>query len=69
MKNKNNCRFLTVNELNDHFGIKPSLIYWWLREKKIIHYKVGKKVLIKELDFLTFLEAHRQEVFDFDEEI
>jgi len=51
-------KFLTVSTASNQFNLKPSLIYHWLRGKKFRYYKIEKKVLFKEIDFINFINLH-----------
>lgn len=51
-------RLLTVRKLCAERDLKPSLIYWWIRNRDIDFIKVGKKVLIPEKPFNEFLERN-----------
>jgi len=57
MKSSNKRR-VTVKEIHDIYGIKPSTIYWWLKDRKIPFAKVGKLVFIKAMDVENLLEIN-----------
>ncbi len=45
-------RWLSVDEIADHLGIKKDTVYKWVRRRKMPFHKVGKllKFQIKEVD-------------------
>lgn len=58
MKSTENKKLLTVSEIFREYGVKPALVYHWVRFRKFRIIKVGKKVLIQKCDFEEFLDAH-----------
>jgi predicted DNA-binding transcriptional regulator AlpA len=54
-----NGRLLTVKKACEIYGLDPTLIYHWIRYKKFDLFKLDKKVLFLESDFLNFLEQHK----------
>lgn len=58
MERKNNKKLLNVSDIFDEYGIKPALVYHWIRFRKFQIFKVGKKVLILRTEFEAFLNAH-----------
>ncbi len=52
-------RLLTVKKASKVYGVDPSLVYHWLRYRRLDFFKLGKKVLFWEEDFLSFLEEHK----------
>lgn len=58
MDRKNNKKLLNVSDIFDEFGIKPALVYHWVRCKKFPIIKIGKKILIKRAEFDSFLNSH-----------
>jgi len=60
MKKPSKERLLTIKELSTERGLNPSLVYWWVRERKFEVVRVGKKVLIPEKAFDAFIEFHRE---------
>lgn len=58
MKNGENSKLLSVSNLSKEFGIKPGLIYHWIRYRKISIIKIDKKVLIPRAEFEDFLSSH-----------
>ena len=58
MKSRNDKKLLTVSEIFQVYGIKPALVYHWIRFRKFQIFKVGKKVLILRTEFEAFLNAH-----------
>ncbi len=54
-------KLLTVKKACEIYGIEPSLIYHWVRYKKLIFYKIDKNILINESEFKEFLEYYRVE--------
>jgi len=53
-----NQKYLTVKQIYEKYGIKPTKTYWYIREGKIFYAKIGKSVLIPEKDFQIFLTNH-----------
>ncbi len=51
-------KMLTVSDIFDEYGIKPALVYHWVRFRKFQILKINKKILIQKCDFEEFLEAH-----------
>jgi len=58
MKSIINKKLLTVSDIYQEYGIKPALIYHWIRYKKFRILKINKKILIQKCDFDEFLYAH-----------
>jgi predicted DNA-binding transcriptional regulator AlpA len=54
-----NGKLLTVKKACEIYGLDPTLIYHWIRYKKFDFFKLDKKVLFLESDFLDFLEQHK----------
>jgi len=55
-------KFLTVKKITSKYELEPSLIYYWVRNKKFSYYKFEKKILIEEQDFLNFIELNKIEI-------
>lgn len=51
-------KLLSVSTVSKEFGVKPALVYHWIRYRKFPIIKVDKKVLIPRQDFEAFLESH-----------
>lgn len=58
MQDKEKARFLYVSGIYKEFGIKPALVYFWIRYHKFPILKIDKKILIPRSDFEAFLESH-----------
>jgi hypothetical protein len=58
MQNKENGKLLSVSTIYKEFGIKPALVYHWIRYRKFPVIKIDKKVLIPRADFEAFLNSH-----------
>ena len=50
--NATNTRWLSVDEIAIHLGVKPTTVYKWLERKNIPAYKVGRlwKFQEREID-------------------
>lgn len=60
MKQEESTRkLLTVQKANEIYGVDLSLIYHWIRYKKFDFFKLDKKLLFWEKDFLDFLEQNK----------
>lgn len=57
-------KLLTVKKACEIYGLDPTLIYHWIRYRKFDLFKLDKKVLFLESDFLDFLEQHKVKKFD-----
>lgn len=60
------AKLLTVAEAAEHAGVSPSLIYQWVTERRLAHYRPGGKgkrgkVLISPRDLDAFMESLRVE--------
>jgi len=55
-------KLLTVKKITSKYELEPSLIYYWVRNKKFSYYKFEKKILIEEQDFLNFIELNKIEI-------
>lgn len=51
---------LTLEEIQDKFGIPKSTLGKWAREKTIKAFKLGKKWRIYEDDWISFVEKERE---------
>jgi len=60
MKKTKQGRFLTVKSISSDYGIKKSTLYWWVRNRALPFYRVGKQIFFREDELLGFLESHRQ---------
>ena len=49
---------LTVKKAAIKYGLDRSLLYHWIRYKKFPYFKIEKKILFWESDFITFIESH-----------
>jgi len=59
-------KFLSVTEAAERIGVSESLVYQWVEERRIPHYRLGGKgkrgkVMIAEADLSAFLASCRQE--------
>lgn len=39
---------LTVSEVAEYLGVSKDTVYTMVREKKIVHFKIGRRVLFKK---------------------
>ena len=53
-----NSKFTTVRKASEKYGVDQSLIYYWIRNRKFLYNKIGKKILFKEVDFTNFINSH-----------
>jgi excisionase family DNA binding protein len=51
--------WLTVKEIAEELKVEISTVQGWIREKKLIAYKVGRDYRIKREDFDRFLKERR----------
>jgi len=51
-------RYLSVKKIEEIYAINPNKVYWWVRNGKIIYTKIGKTLLIPEVEFRQFLERN-----------
>jgi len=51
-------KLLTVQKASNKYGLDRSLLYHWIRYKKFSYFKIEKKILFWESDFISFLESH-----------
>ncbi|MFQ6606887.1 MAG: helix-turn-helix domain-containing protein [Fidelibacterota bacterium] len=54
--------WFTVREIAERYNISESLVRKMIRERKVRHYRVGRKILIKPKDFEAAMEL--VETFD-----
>jgi excisionase family DNA binding protein len=57
---------MTVKEAAERIGVSESLVYQWISERLLPHYRLGGKgkrgkVMIDEADLSAFLASCRQE--------
>jgi excisionase family DNA binding protein len=57
---------LTVSEAAERIGVSDSLVYQWIEERRIPHYRLGGRgkrgcIRIEEADLVEFLAGCRQE--------
>lgn len=53
---------LTINEICKRMKVSRQSVYYWLDE--IPHFKIGKRVRVKESDFEAWLEKHSRKPGD-----
>lgn len=58
---KTMIKFLSPKQLSELSGIPIQTIYYLIRTHALPHYRIGKKLLISDVDFFAFLELHREE--------
>jgi excisionase family DNA binding protein len=51
--------WLTVKEIAEELKVEISTVQGWIREKKLIAYKVGRDYRIKREDYDRFLKERR----------
>jgi len=51
-------KYMTVRQIHEKYGIKPTSTYWYIQQKKFRYLKIGKSVFIFEKDFKKFLDNH-----------
>jgi len=56
--NKNRGKLLTPKKAKEIYGIEPSKIYNWIRNRKFRFIKPEKEILFWEKDLLDFLDKH-----------
>lgn len=57
--NQNPAVMLSVREGAELLGIAPPTMRLWISQGRIAHYRLGRRVVLKESDLLAFLEASR----------
>lgn len=58
-------RILTVREISEKLKVSQNTVRWWLREGRIIGFRVGCRWRVKERELLKFLDMREdQEVLD-----
>jgi len=50
-KTQSNKQWYTVTEIARHFNISESLVRIFIREKKLKHHRVGRKIIVKPSEF------------------
>ena len=55
---------LTPKKVREKYGIAPTKVYHWIREKRFAFIKPGKEILFWEKDLLDFLEQHEVPAWD-----
>lgn len=58
-KRESNSKLLSVKTACEYYGLEPSLLYHWIRQRKFPIYKLDKKVLFEKSDFEFFLQYNR----------
>lgn len=48
-------KYLSPKQVNEIYGIKPTMTYWWIHQGKIVHVKIGRSVLIPQKGLEVFL--------------
>ncbi len=56
--------WLTVKEIAEELKVEISTVQGWIREKKLIAYKVGRDYRIKRVDYDRFLKERRTDKED-----
>lgn len=49
---------LTVKDVHEIYGIKPSTVYWWVKDHKIAYSKIGKNIFLKVIDVERLLDRN-----------
>ena len=53
-----NKKLMTVRDIQDTYGIKPSTVRWWIRDGVLSHIKVGKLLFIKQVEIENLIEKN-----------
>jgi excisionase family DNA binding protein len=59
--NSTNGRKRSPRQIAEISGVDLQSIYYFVRSHRLPHYRIGKKILISENDWLDFMNKHRQE--------
>ena len=51
---------LTVQEVAEYLGISPDYVYILVRENKIIHFRLGRRILFKKAAIDEWIEKNMQ---------
>jgi excisionase family DNA binding protein len=49
--------WLTVREIADRYNVSESLVRKMIRERKVRHFRLGRKIIIKPKDFEAAMEV------------
>jgi len=60
MKGKTNGKLFTPRQLSEVTNVSTQSIYYFIREHGLEHIKIGKKILLTEEGWETFLKRHRE---------
>lgn len=60
-------RFMSVEEIAKDLGVTEETVRGYIRAKRLIAYRVGRDYKIRPEDYQKFLEGHRTDIKDTDE--
>ena len=60
-KKENQMNIVAVKGLSDTLSVKQSTIYMWVEQKRVPHFRIGKKILFDSDEVLKWLIAHKRE--------
>jgi len=61
-------RTMSVKKLSQVYDIPKWTVYSLLYKKEILHYKLGRKILIPVMEFEKYLENHSVKISETDNE-
>jgi len=51
-------KYLSPKEVNEIYGIKPTMTYWWIHQGKLAYVKIGRSVLLPQKELEAFLKTN-----------
>jgi len=58
MKNQRSGKLLDVNSAATRLGVSPFTVRAWLRQRRLLYVKLGRRVLVPEDAISRFIEAN-----------
>ena len=57
-------KLVSVRELAETLGVKPTTIYQWVNQRKIPYVKLGKRILFKPKDINRWIEENTVDAWE-----
>jgi len=58
-------KLVSVKELAETLGVRPTTIYQWVNQRKIPYVKLGKRILFKPKDINRWIEKNTVDAWEF----
>ncbi|MDX8045447.1 helix-turn-helix domain-containing protein [Gracilibacillus sp. S3-1-1] len=55
---------LTVEEVAEYLGISTDMVYKMVREKALVHFRIGRRILFKRHAIDEWIDKQMQEVME-----